>query len=338
MGDGEIPIVEQVPVGDIFLGEEMIVQTSLNPVEKPFVETPPSKKRRRSFTVQQKREVIEYAKKHSLYKASIEYKLSCGTIGPWMKKDFSEMESMSLRAHGSGRKLSYPQRFEPTITQWILEQRDIRPSITTQEIIDYACSLIKAECPNFRGTRGWFQKFLVRNNILNPDSEPLSKTLPPPLEEKITNFLETLKKTRAEYDYPSELIANMDEVIVNIDMASNRKTDRSKTMVFPTYTVGGETQSYTLGAEKQHITVVLTALANGTLLPPMIIFKGVKTPKHISMPRYVNTRYNTLLASVIHKLVVHVNTQQDFIAHYNYMYCMCCISNSRTHVCIYRIL
>lgn len=299
-----VPTIEE-EAGNIFLGEETTVLTSfqseqipptviaeISPADDSLTETP-AKKRRRSFTVQQKQEVVEYAKEHSLYKASVEYKLSCGTIGPWMKTDFSAMDSTSLRAHGSGRKLSYSQKFEPVIAQWILEQKDIRPSITTHEIIDQACSLIKVEYPDFKGTRGWYQKFLVRNSILNPDSEPLSKKLPAALEEKIADFLETVKKARSEYDYPPDLIANMDEVTVPIDMASNRKSERSKTMVFPTYMAGGEKQSYTLGAEKQHITVVLTALADGKLLPPMIIFKGVKTPKHISMPRCTHTHIHT---------------------------------------------
>lgn len=275
------------------MGGEATVLTSFEPGQIPGTSSPtdtslsePSfKKRRRSFTVQQKQEVVEYAKQHSLYKAALEYKLSCGTVGPWMKRDYSTMESTSLRATGSGRKLSYPQKFEPVIAQWILEQRDIRPTITTHDIMNQACSLIKEECPHFRGTRGWYQKFLVRNSILNPEQEPLSKKLPAPLEEKIAAFIETVKKARSDYDYPLELIANMDEVIVQIDMVSNRKTDRSKTVVFPTYTSGSEKQSYTLGAEKQNIMIVLTALADGQLLPPMIVFKGVKVPKHINMPR-----------------------------------------------------
>ncbi len=295
-----VPTIEDV-AGDIFLGEETTVLTSFESGQtaEPSVAEitsadssqtePPSKKRRRSFTVQQKQEVVEYAKQHSLYKASVEFKLSCGTIGPWMKVDYSNMNSSSLRAQGSGRKLSYPQNLEPVLAQWILEQKDIRPSITTHEIIDKACSLIKEERPGFRGTRGWYQKFLVRNNILNPDSEPLSNKLPSPLEEKIAAFLETVKKKRSEYDYPLDLIANMDEVTVRIDMASNRKAERSKTMVFPTYIAGGEKQSYTLGAEKQQIIFILTALADGKVLPPMVIFKGVKIPKHISMPRYTYT-------------------------------------------------
>ena len=266
---------------DIFL-EETTVLTSLHSSNEA-----PQKKRRRSFTAQKKQEVVEYAKKHSLYKASMHYKLSCGTIGPWMKKDFSQMETTSLRASGSGRKLTYHPRFEPELAQWILEQRDVHPTISTQEIINYACTLIQPSYPEFKGTRGWFQKFLGRNGLLSPDSEPLSKKLPSSLEEKITTFLETVQQSRTEHNYPLELIGNMDEVRVQIDMASNRKAERSKTMVFPTYTVGGEKQSYTLGAEKQHLTVVLAALGNGHLLPPMVIFKGVKAPKHINMPRYV---------------------------------------------------
>lgn len=282
----DVPI-EELP-SEIIMETTIITSLHSPEGEQNEEEQTPSKKRRRSFTVEKKREVVEYAKKHSLYKAAVEYNLSCGTIGPWMKKDFSSMNTTSVRAHGSGRKLSYPQRFEPEIAQWILEKRDLQPSITTQEIIEYACTLIRKECADFRGTRGWFQKFLTRNNLLSPDSEPLSKKLPSPLEEKIAEFLESVKKIRAKNNFPPELIGNMDEVKVHINMASNRKADRSKTMVFPTYTVGEETQSYTLGAEKQHITVVLSALADGKVLPPMVIFKGVKSiNKHIYFPRYM---------------------------------------------------
>ena len=40
----------------------------------------------------------------------------------------------------------------------------------------------------------------------------------------------------------------------------------------------------TTGAEKRHLTIVLSCAANGALLPPMIIFKGKRALKDIVAP------------------------------------------------------
>lgn len=257
---------------------------TLTPKIKTPSTKPIGKQSRTCYSVEKKQEVVEYAQQHSIYKASLHYNLSCGTIGPWMKKDFSKIKANYRRSSGGGRKLSYPPEIEAELAEWILVQRDIQPNLSNQDIVTHACTLIQPSCPSFRGTSGWLHKFMVRNNLLFIYDAPLVYTLPAPLEENISTFLELVRRDRNEYNYPKELVGNMDEVSVAINMASNRKAEKSKTMIFPTYTVGGEKKSYTVGTEKQHITVVLTALSNGDLLPPMIVFRGSKTPKNVRTP------------------------------------------------------
>lgn len=294
--DCSIDGVEEIPPPPDILLQETTVLTSQEaekrPVgrpRKPPIPSPSTKPKekqtRMSHSIQKKQEVVEYAKKHSIYKASIHYGLSCGTIGPWVKKDFSNMEGHKRRSSGGGRKLSYPPEIEEQLTEWILEQRDLQPNLSIQDIVDHAVALVQPICPTFRGTRGWLHKFMSRNNLLDANNAPLNKKLPAPLEEKIKTFLESIREARNEYDYPKELVGNMDQVSVQIDMASNRKAEKSTTTTFPTYTVGGETRSYTVGAEKQYVTVILAATAEGTLLPPMVIFRGTKPPKNTGVPR-----------------------------------------------------
>ena len=72
--------------------------------------------------------------------------------------------------------------------------------------------------------------------------------------------------------YPRSLVANMDETLVFFDMIPAKticKTGSRECMV------------RTSGSEKKHVTVVLSAAADGTMLPPMLIFKG-KTDKAIN--------------------------------------------------------
>ena len=65
--------------------------------------------------------------------------------------------------------------------------------------------------------------------------------------------------------YPLELIGNMDETPIWFDIVPQRSIAKkgSKSVVIRTS-----------GSEKRHVTVVLAVMADGTVLPPMIIFKG----------------------------------------------------------------
>ena len=64
-----------------------------------------------------KYEVVQYAKKYSIYQASQHFNLSTGTIGPWMSLDLSSAKSTVFRTKGAGRKLSYPEEKEQELVQ-----------------------------------------------------------------------------------------------------------------------------------------------------------------------------------------------------------------------------
>src|SRR6266540_2441392 len=75
---------------------------------------------------------------------------------------------------------------------------------------------------------------------------------------------------RKENEYPLSLIRNMDEMPMSFNLSSNTtvKQSGSKTVsILPT------------GHEQSNFTVVLACLADGTKLPPVIIFKLKKIPR-----------------------------------------------------------
>ena len=103
---------------------------------------------------------MEYAKQYSMYQACKHYKLSAGTVWPWVKLDFSKESCVVYRSTGAGRKLSYPIEKENKLVQWVLEQRDVHLAVSVEHIIDQAVLMIQPVCPKFKGTRGWAQKFM----------------------------------------------------------------------------------------------------------------------------------------------------------------------------------
>ena len=83
---------------------------------------------------------------------------------------------------------------------------------------------------------------------------------------------------RIEYDYSLGLIANMDETPVTFDLPSNITIDET----------GARSISIrTTGHEKTNFTVVLSCMADGMKLPPLIIFKLKKIPRGNFPPEVV---------------------------------------------------
>ena len=94
--------------------------------------------------------------------------------------------------------------------------------------------------------------------------------LPDSLEGKIRAYLQKVQKERRIGRFPHALIGNMDETPAYFNLVPNQSIDRvgAKSCII-----------WTTGAEKRHITIVLTVTASGSMLPPMIIFKGKRKLK-----------------------------------------------------------
>ena len=123
---------------------------------------------------------------------------------------------------------------------------------------------------DFLGTTSWLSCFMKRKNFVMRQKTRISQRLPEEFEEKILQFQRTIIRMRQRAHYNLQLIGNMDETPLNFDMPPNRTVHAAgdKTVVIKTS-----------GNEKNHFTVVLGCMADGTKLMPMIIFKRKRMPK-----------------------------------------------------------
>ena len=129
-------------------------------------------------------------------------------------------------------------------------------------------SLIKPSFPEFKASQGWLRRFLARHNLVLRARTSMAQTLPCDIEEKITQFRQSVRYVRENGDFSYQLIANMDETPVYFDLVPSKTVDmRGKKLI----------RVRTTKSEKKHITAVLSCAATGDMLPPMIIFKGKTT-------------------------------------------------------------
>lgn len=94
--------------------------------------------------------------------------------------------------------------------------------------------------------------------------------MPEEYEQKIMTFHQFIINSRKQNSFELGQIGNMDEVPLTFDVPSNKSIDVKGTK---TVTIK------TTGHEKTHYTAVLACCADGTKLPPLLIFKRKTLPK-----------------------------------------------------------
>jgi hypothetical protein len=74
-----------------------------------------------------------------------------------------------------------------------------------------ALSLISHSNPGFKASEGWLQKFMVRNSLSLRRHTSIQQKLPAALEKKLGTLLDNVKTLHEHYNFPENLIINMDE-------------------------------------------------------------------------------------------------------------------------------
>ena len=139
-------------------------------------------------------------------------------------------------------------------------------AVTSWEVIIKACKLDESlKLKNINTLQNWCYRFLKRNMLTFRSGTHIGQKLPqsyPELMRKFTKFNEIL---RSDNDFELNQIANMDETPLFMNI-TNTKTIAK---------IGSkEVDIKTHGQEKIHVTAILWIIADGTKLPPMLVFKG----------------------------------------------------------------
>lgn len=153
-----------------------------------------------------------------------------------------------------GKRCQWPD-LEENLVKWIKDQRR-SGYIVTRNLIRIKAKAMASDqqISDFQATNSWCTRFLRRRNFVSEQKTKIAQKLPEDLDEKITSFHCFVTKRCKETNYEFVHIGNMDETPVWFDMPSVRTVLVNKT-----------------GHEKSCFTVVLSCLADGTKVKPMVI-------------------------------------------------------------------
>ena len=175
---------------------------------------------------------------------------------------------------GAGRPLTYPKEAENELVAWVLQLLDVHMSVSVLALQEKAKKVIRPHSPPFGASRAWVE-FFARHRLSLRNCTSVSQKLQRQLEGVLTKFYEDAGRFMRIGKYPCSLVGNMDETPAFFDMVPSRsicKTGSKECIV------------RTSGCKKKHVIIVLSATADGKMLPPMIIFKE-KTTKTIEKLR-----------------------------------------------------
>ncbi len=151
-------------------------------------------KTKRVYTVQQKKRIAAYAKKHSIAEAHEHFNVPRTTINRWMEDGYFERDTTKKGTKkGAGRPIMYGADKDEQLLTWLLDARDKQLPVTTQLLKAKALELITPTHPQFKASDGWVQKFKQRHSLVLRVKTSLAHELPATLEERITAFRSQLR-------------------------------------------------------------------------------------------------------------------------------------------------
>ena len=220
------------------------------------------KRKRTSYAASFKLKAVEAAKKTSNVEAAKKFGVDESNIRRWKKDSSLDSIPNSKRAK-RGPKTGQLPEMEKDILEWFDAQRQNGYSVSRLALRLQALQLAKSGkyqgASTFTAFKGWCTRFLSRNGISLRIRTKIAQKLPSEFQEKMMNFQSYMINQRKTYETP-----------ICFDMPSNQTLHKKgdKTVLIKT-----------TGHEKTHFTVVLSCTADGSKLPPMIIFKRKKPPK-----------------------------------------------------------
>jgi transposase-like protein len=249
-----------------------------------------TKKMKRQWSAREKLMIITYYEKgHSKRSTADKFGIEPKQLRDWLN---NKEKLLSVAPHVQKLNLGARPKFphlEDELMEWFTEARNQLKTVTRYMIQVKAQSLAKSyqsEYPQIRNgkfSRKWVDGFMSRHNLSNRRKTTIAQRLPEDYAEQQSEFLSYVLYLRRENDYPLSLIGNMDETPMSFNLPSNTTVEHS----------GSKTVSMlSTGHERSNFTVVLACLADGTKLPPVIIFKLKKIPRE-EFPEGVVIRANS---------------------------------------------
>lgn len=229
----------------------------------------------KKYTIEYKLKVIDLSKATSIHQASEDTGVDRKRIREWISNENELKQCSNKTTRKTLHKGKTPESYaiENQLIEFIIRNRKMDNPVTSWELIHHLLQLEPSfQQKTMHALQMWSYKFMKRNNFTFRQARSIGQSIPNNLGDLITGFLKEIINIRNNniQTLDLECIGNMDETPLYFSMAPTTTIE----------TIGKkEVKIRTMNQEKIRYSAVLTVLANGKKLPPLLIFKAKPNKK-----------------------------------------------------------
>uniref|UniRef100_A0A0N4ZAW7 HTH CENPB-type domain-containing protein n=1 Tax=Parastrongyloides trichosuri TaxID=131310 RepID=A0A0N4ZAW7_PARTI len=211
-----------------------------------------------------KSNVIEFAILYGSAATCYKYGINELTLRKWRKQSIGfDDPSYDEQLDAEEKQIGLLKQMESQLRRWFIKEREINNELTLTDLkneADRRAKILGAK--NFKGTLSWCQLFLKEYNLRLKNCKAGKNNFPKNWETKIETFKNSVEEKLPGVDL--KYIANMDEIPMTFNVPARYfvflQSDRT-------------VNALNFENEKISFTVTLTITADGSKLPPFVIFK-----------------------------------------------------------------
>ncbi|NXU47403.1 POGZ protein, partial [Turnix velox] len=188
-------------------------------------------------------------------------------IKRWLRR-FQACQEENLASPSEGKYLSLEA--EEKLAEWVLTQREQQLPVNEETLFQKATKIGRSLEGGFKISYEWAVRFMLRHNLSTHTRRAVAHPLPKEVEDNATCFIQFVQRQIHTQDLPLAMIAAVDEISLFLDVEVLSSDDRK------------ENALQTVGTGDPWCDVVLTILADGSVLPTLVFYRG-----HVQQPANV---------------------------------------------------
>ncbi|NXM05212.1 POGZ protein, partial [Tyrannus savana] len=159
---------------------------------------------------------------------------------------------------------------EEKLAEWVLTQREQQLPVNEETLFQKATKIGRSLEGGFKISYEWAVRFMLRHHLSTHTRRAVAQPLPKDVEDSAGSFIEFVQRQIHTQDLPLAMIAAVDEISLFLDAEVLGSDDRK------------ENALQTVGNGEPWCDVVLAILADGSVLPALVFYRGrVQPPANV---------------------------------------------------------
>ncbi|XP_075050115.1 pogo transposable element with ZNF domain isoform X2 [Mixophyes fleayi] len=180
-------------------------------------------------------------------------------IRRWLQR-FQTMQEENQDSLAEGKYLG--TEAEEKLAEWVLTQKEQQQSVNEETLFQKATKIGRSLEGGFKISYEWAVSFMLRHNLSTHSKVVVANRLPKEMEDNAETFINFVQRQIHSQDLPLSMIAALDEISLFLDLELLGSDERK------------ESALQTVGTGEPWCDIVLTILADGSLLPTLVCSRG----------------------------------------------------------------